>query len=205
MAALWLMLAFGYVVASITGSRVITMAVVSVMIGVLLIASGRFLAGGIASTLLIGLCLWFSASIHFIVYLPPLAAFAFMSFFFFRTLRPGSEALITRVARREHPDLPADMARHTRNLTVIWSLCFALLFVVALFLAPMLAVDTWSRWVQGLGYVVPGILFFGEYVYRHVRFRERKHSSIVALIRNIVIVSKEVAVSSNKHDPVAGR
>ena len=178
---------------------------VSLMVVMLLIASGRIVAGGMAGTLLTGLCLWFADSIHFIVYLPPLAAFAFMTFFFCRTLRAGSEALITRVARREHPDLPPDMARHTRTLTAIWSLCFALLFAVALFLAPLLAVDTWSRWVHGLGYVVPGILFLGEYIYRRFRFRERKHSSLVVLIRNIVIVSKEAAVSSNKHDPIAGR
>lgn len=205
MVALWLILVCGYVAASIAGARFGALIFVSLMVAAILIASGRILVGAIAGTLLVGLCLWFSDSIHFIFYLPPLAAFAFMFFFFFRTLRPGCEALITRVARREHPDLPQDMTRHTRTLTAIWSLCFAALFAVALFLAPLVSIDTWSRWVHGLGYVVPVILFLGEYIYRHLRFRERKHSSIVVLIRNIVIVSKEAAASSNKRNPVADR
>ena len=202
---LWLVLAAGYLVASALGFRVAAMVAVSIMLGALLAASGRIVAGCLAGMALIAACLYFSDSMQFIIYAPPLAAFAFMAFFFYRTLRPGSEPLITKVARREHPDLPPDMARYTRALTWSWALCFALLFVVGLLLVPVVALDTWSRVVHGSGYIVPGVLFLGEYAYRHYRFRERSHGSLRVLIPNIIAVSREAAMSFEKRDAESGR
>ena len=109
--------------------------------------------------------------------------------------------LITRVARTEHPDLPEEMARYTRTLTRTWSLCFVLLFLVALLSAPVLALDSWSRWVHGLGYLVPAALFLGEYVYRHHRFRDRRHGSIPDLILKIAVVLREAAVKPHAYSP----
>ena len=198
--ALWLVLALGYLVASAMGLRMLATSVVGLMIGALLVASGRWVAGVTAAATVVGLCVYFAESVQFIVYAPPLAAFAFMAYFFYRTLRPGSEPLITRVARMEHPDLPPDMARHARMLTWAWSLCFVLLFVVALVLAPLLKLELWSRWVHALGYIVPGALFLGEHAYRHIRFRERQHGSLLVLIPNIVKVSRDAAVSPVRRD-----
>ncbi|MEO8101095.1 MAG: hypothetical protein ABI790_01125 [Betaproteobacteria bacterium] len=202
---LWMVLALGYLAASASGLRVAATAVVGLMVGALLAASGRLLAGGLASAALLGLCFYFSDSVQFIIYAPPLAAFAFMAWFFYRTLRPGSEPLITRVASKEHPDLTPDMSRYTRRLTWAWALCFMLLFAVALLLAPVLALDSWARWVHGLGYILPGALFLGEYGYRHYRFRDRQHGSLLVLIPNIVAVSKEAALSSGQTDIESGR
>jgi len=198
--ALWLVLAAGYLIASATGLQVVAMAVVGLMAGALLVASGRLVAGAITATVLVGLCLYFSDSMQFIVYAPPLAAFAFMAYFFYRTLRPGSEPLITRVARMEHAVVPPDVARYTCRLTWAWALCFMLLFAIALLLAPLLALNAWSRWVHGLGYVLPGVLFLGEYAYRHYRFPDLQHRSLLVLISNIVAVSKEAALSSRAPD-----
>ena len=202
---LWLVLVSGYLIASAMGLRMVAMSVVGLMVGALLGASGRLAAGVVTGVALVGLCVYFAESMDFIVYAPPLAAFAFMAFFFYRTLRPGSVPLITRVALMEHPDLPPDMARHARMLTWAWSLCFMLLFVVALVLAPLLPLDVWSRWVHGLGYVLPGALFLGEYAYRHVRFRERHHGSLLVLIPNIVAASRDAALSSDKHNTESSR
>jgi uncharacterized membrane protein len=202
---LWIVLAAGYLVASASGFRVAAMVAVSIMVGALVVASGRTVAGCLAGAALIAACLYFSDSMQFIIYAPPLAAFAFMAFFFYRTLRPGSEPLITRVARREHPDLPPDMARYTRALTWSWTFCFVALFGVALLLAPVVAPDTWSRVVHGLGYVIPGTLFLGEYAYRHYRFRERSHGSLRVLIPNIIAVSREAAMTFEKRNAEPGR
>ena len=203
--ALWLLLAAGYLAASATGLRVVTMAIVGLMVGALLVASGKLIAGGFAAIALIGLCYYFADSMQFISYAPPLAAFAFMAWFFYRTLSPGSEPLITRVARKEHPDLPLDMALYARMLTWTWALCFVLLFAVALLLAPMLALDTWSRVVHGLGYALPAALLLGEYAYRHHRFADRQHGSLLVLIPNIVAVSKDAALSFGQRVPESGR
>lgn len=197
--ALWLLLAAGYLVASLTGQRVVAMAMVGLMVGAALVASGRIRAGVATGALIVGLCIYFSDSLRFIIYAPPLVAFAFMALFFYRTLRPGSEALITRVARMEHPDLPTDLVRYTRRLTWLWSCCFLLLLVLSLLLAPFLTLDSWSRWVQGFGYVLPGTLFLGEYAFRRYRFRQRKHATLPTLIANIITVCREVALASRPH------
>ena len=201
LAVLWLALAAAYLIATVTGMRVVAMAVVGLMVGVLLAASGRIITGAVVGVALVVLCVYLSASMQFIVYAPPLAAFAFMAFFFHRTLRPGAEPLITRVARAEHPDLPVEMARYSRTLTRIWSLCFVFLFLAALLSAPILPLDAWSRWVQGLGYLVPAALFLGEYAYRLFRFRDHRHDSIPALILRIVAVFRQAAVKPRADIP----
>ena len=202
---LWMVLAVGYLAASASGLSMVATVVVGLMVGALLAASGRLFAGSVASATLLGVCFYFSDSLQFIIYAPPLAAFAFMAWFFYRTLRPGSEQLITRVARKEHPDLTPDMVRYTRRFTWAWAYCFMLLFATALSLAPLLPLDAWARWVHGLGYVLPGALFLGEYVYRHHRFRDRQHGSLLVLIPNIVSVSKEAALSPGQGDAESGR
>ena len=93
----------------------------------------------------------------------------------------------------------------TRTLTWIWTLCFMLLFLAALLLAPVLPLDAWSRWVHGLGYILPAALFLGEYAYRHYHFPDRKHGSLPALILNIVAVSKEAALSPGQRNAESGR
>jgi hypothetical protein len=105
-------------------------------------------------------------------------------------------AVINRIARKEHSELPPDLARHARWLTGVWSVCFVALFLVALGLAPLLSLEAWSRWVQGMGYAVPGALFLGEYAYRHHRFPHRPHGSLAVLIPNVLAVMREIAVES---------
>ena len=193
---LWLGLSAAYLAASALGERAAALAALGLMAGALVAASGRRIAG-----LMVGLALaaaaWrFADTVRVLVFIPPLAAFAFMAFFFGRTLRAGSEPLINRIARKEHPDLPADMARHARWLTKMWTGCFVALFVVALALAPWLSLAAWSRGVQLLGYVVPGVLFLGEYVYRHRRFAHRAHGSLSVLVANVLLVIRESAIES---------
>jgi uncharacterized membrane protein len=197
---LWLTLAAGYLAASVSGHRAVAMSIVGLMAGALIATAGQRFAGLVAGVALAAACLHWPDSMSFLVYFPPLFAFAFMAYFFSRTLRPGIEPLITRVARKEHPDLPTEIAQFTRTLTWAWSLCFVFLFLAALPLAYFLPLDSWSRWVQGLGYVVPATLFLGEYVYRHRRFPDRSHASLPVLILNIVAVVKEAAVKPNAPD-----
>lgn len=198
---LWLALAAGYLAASASGYRAVSMGIVGLMAGALVAASGYRVAGFLVGAALAAACLQWSDSIFFLAYFPPLFAFAFMAYFFYRTLGPGIEPLITRVARKEHPDLTPEMAQFTRTLTWAWSLCFGFLFLAALLLASLLPLNSWSRWVHGLGYVVPAALFLGEYVYRHRRFPDRNHGSLPMLIVNIVEVVKEAAVKPNAQSP----
>lgn len=194
----WLGLVAAYLASAALGQRQAALALVGLMAGALVAASGRRLAGLLAGTALAAAAWHFAAAAGFLFYLPPLAAFAFMAFFFGRTLRAGSEPLISRIARKEEPILPPEVARHARRLTGAWAGCFATLFLVALGLAPFLSIEAWSRWVQGLGIVVPATLFLGEYAWRHRRFRHRTPGSLAVLVRNVVAVFREVAMESGR-------
>ncbi|MCK9381486.1 MAG: hypothetical protein M0P95_10535 [Sulfuritalea sp.] len=194
-------LAIGYLAASVSGFRGLALGIVGVMIGAVVAASGRRVAGLLSGFVLSGAFLYWSDSLFFVVYVPPIAGFAFMAFFFQRTLWRGSEPLITRVARKEHPDMPADIARYTRTLTWAWSGCFVFLLVAALALAPVLPLDSWSRWVQGLAVVLPATLFLGEYIYRCQRMRNHRHGSLLILLLNVIAVVKEAAIKPTLRSP----
>lgn len=193
---LWLGLSVAYLAASALGERAAALAVLGLMAGALVAASGHRPAGFAAGLALAAAAWRFADAVRVLVFIPPLAAFAFMAFFFGRTLRAGSEPLISRIARKEHPDLTPDMARHTRWLTQVWTACFVALFVAALALAPWLSLEAWSRWVQLLGYVVPGAIFLGEYVHRHRRFAHHTHGSLPVLVTNVLLVIREIAIES---------
>ncbi len=201
LALLWLALAAGYLAASASGHRAVALGVIGLMVGALVAATGRHLAGLLAGLALAGACLHWSDAISAVVYVPPLAAFALLAFLFHHTLRPGVEPLITRVARTEHPDLPAELARYTRTLTRTWSLCFVFLFFAATLSAPMLTLEAWSRWVHGLGYLVPAALFLGEYAYRRYRFRGHRHASIPVLILNVAAAFRNASPRPEARGP----
>src|SRR6478735_11121762 len=77
--------------------------------------------------------------------------------FFGRTLRPGQEALITRIARVSDPALPARLVRYTRGLTALWSAYFVLAALLAL------APGALSAWAGALTWIGTAVLFLGEH------------------------------------------
>jgi uncharacterized membrane protein len=195
---LWAGLTVGYLAASALGFRAAALVALGLMAGALVGTLGRRFLGLVVGVALAAAAWRFADAVAFLAFIPPLAAFAFMAFFFGRTLRAGSEPLINRIARKEQSELPPDTARYARGLTGVWAICFATLFLVALGLAPLLSLEAWSRWVQCLGYVVPGALFLGEYAYRHHRFPHRPHSSLAVLIPNVLAVIREIAMESGR-------
>lgn len=196
---LWPGLAAAYLAASALGQRPAALAVLGLAAGALVAASGRPLLGIAAGVVLAAAAWRFADAIASLLFVPPLCAFAFMAFFFGRTLRAGSEPLISRIARKENPDLTPDVARHTRWLTGLWSASFVALFFVALALATFLPVESWSHWVHGLGFAVPLVLFLGEFAYRRHRFPHRARGSLAVLVGNVIAVFREIALESDRH------
>jgi uncharacterized membrane protein len=188
---LWLGLALAYLACAMLGQAALALAVLGLMAGAGIGARGHR-AAGLAAALVLAVAAWrFADAVAFLAYVPPLAAFAFMTTLFGRTLRDGSEPLISRIARKEHPDLAPDVARHTRRLTVLWTACFASLFLAALGLAAFLPLEAWSRAVQALGVALPGALFLGEYAWRLRRFPGRSRGSLATLAGNVIAVFRE--------------
>ena len=195
---LWMGLSVGYLAASALAYRAAALAILGLMAGAWVGATGRRLLGLVVGVAL-ALAAWrFAEAARVLVYLPPFAAFAFMAFFFGRTLRAGSEPLINRIARKEHSELPADVERHTRWLTGVWSACFAVLFLVALVLAPWLPFEAWSCWVQGLGDTAcPPRCSSVNMCTGTIDSPNRPHGSLAVLIPNVLAVIREIAAESD--------
>lgn len=142
---------------------------------------------------------WLAHSPHALLPLlaPPVLFPALVAMWFGRTLRPGRIPLITRIVaaldRIPAAQLPADLYRYTRRLTLGWSLVLSTIASANLLLA-LLAVpdgllerlgvasplpvptEHWSLFANLATYGLVGGFFVGEYYWRLRRFPGRYRS-----------------------------
>src|SRR5947199_98830 len=57
-------------------------------------------------------------------------------------------------------------------------LCIAALAVLA-------TPQTWSLFANGIDYLLVGVLFVGEYVFRRMRYRHHSHRSLADVVRTV--------------------
>ena len=119
-----------------------------------------------------GLALWASWGTlerHFpdVLFMEHAATNLVLAFVFGRTLAEGRESLITTFARLVHGELPPEVERYTRRVTVAWTIFFAVLFAVscALYLSGQRA--AWSVFANFATPIGVGSMFAIEYFVRH--------------------------------------
>lgn len=105
---------------------------------------------------------------------------------FARTLLPGSEALVTRLARRIHGELPPVMEVYTRRLTVFWCMFFAAQVVISIVLFTFGTIEAWSFFINVLNLPLVALMFVLEYCYKVVRYRNYPHASIATIWKAFV-------------------
>ena len=116
----------------------------------------------------------------------PLAVNLALCALFGRTLAAGREPMIARFARLERGDeLPPDLARYARALTVAWTGFFAAMAAVSLGLALWGSVLAWSLFTNVINYALVALFFVGEYVVRRVRFRHYRHLNPIEVARRL--------------------
>lgn len=118
--------------------------------------------------------------------LPHAAIYVFLLFLFGQTLRPGKEALITRLARRVHGTLPPYMEAYTRRLTLAWCVFFVAQLLVSGLLFAFATLNAWSAFINLLNFPLLLLMFVGEYLYRVTRYRDFPHATIAQAIRAFV-------------------
>jgi len=96
-------------------------------------------------------------------------AYLFLLWCFGRTLAPGAEPMVTRIARRVHTVLSPDMERFTRQVTIAWCVFFAAQLMGSALLFEFASLEIWSAFVNLLNLPLLGIMFAGQWVYRNVR------------------------------------
>jgi uncharacterized membrane protein len=111
-----------------------------------------------------------------LAFLPPILIYVFLCWAFARTLVPGREPLVTRIARLVRDgELPEPLVVHTRRVTWLWAVALALMAAVSAVLARFAEPATWSFFTNILSYALLGLLFVLEYLYRLVRYPEIRH------------------------------
>ena len=108
------------------------------------------------------------------LYLPPLLINFGLMTLFGLTLRRGSMPLVERLMRMEYSgaELPAALVRYARNLTRVWVGYFASIFLISLALAVSAPLELWSLFANVLSYLFAIILFFAQYAWRALRYRQ---------------------------------
>jgi uncharacterized membrane protein len=151
---------------------------------------GRTWRGGVLLALLtvagvIGLLLWrvSGASLALLYPVPYLAVYAFLLWLFARTLRPGRQALITRLATHIHGELPAEIARYTRRVTWAWCVFFAAMALTSMLLFLFEPLPVWSVFNNLLNLPLVAAMYLGEYAWRLRRYPNFSHASIATVFR----------------------
>ncbi|HKY91731.1 MAG TPA: hypothetical protein VJM11_11860 [Nevskiaceae bacterium] len=120
------------------------------------------------------------------LFLPPIVLPAMLLILFGGSLRRGREPLITRMARATRTELPADLERYSRQVTVLWVVVLAAQVALAAGLALFASAETWSWYTNVASYVVIGAVFAIEYGWRRWRFRHLAHPGVVEYVRLLV-------------------
>lgn len=118
---------------------------------------------------------------------PPVVINLALAAWFGKSLAPGEEPVISWFARLVRGvELPADLARYTRNSTIMWTAFLAGMGGVAAALAVLATQQTWSLFANGINYLLVGTLFVGEFVYRRLRYRHHHHAHLADVVRTLV-------------------
>jgi uncharacterized membrane protein len=116
---------------------------------------------------------------------PHIAIYLLLLVFFARTLRPGCEPLVTRIARHEHGTLPADIERYTRHVTLAWCAFFAGMVLASVLLFAFAPLPVWSWFANVLNVPLLLLMFLVEYAVRLLRFPDFTHASFFTAIRAV--------------------
>ncbi len=110
---------------------------------------------------------------------------------FGRTLMSGGEALITQIARHISGELPEEIVRYTRRITIAWCWFFVMQVSVSIFLYLFSSVVTWSFFINVLDLPLVLLMFAGEYSYRRLRYPDHPRISVAKVIEiyHLVTVS----------------
>jgi uncharacterized membrane protein len=122
---------------------------------------------------------------------PPVIINLALAVWFGRTLAPGEEPMISWFARLVRgTELAPDLARYTRYSTVMWTVFFVITAAAAAALAALATPQTWSLFANGIDYLLVGVLFVVEYVFRRVRYRHHEHPPLAEVVRTVARAGK---------------
>lgn len=121
--------------------------------------------------LLVAIAVWCNALLPLKLY-PVLINGAMLAVFGYSLISPPS--VIERMARLREPNLPPVAVRYTRRITQIWCVFFVINGSIAFGTALWASEAVWSLYTGVIAYVLMGILFGVEFLFR-IRFKRLHH------------------------------
>jgi uncharacterized membrane protein len=115
--------------------------------------------------------------------LPHAGTYLVLLWLFGRTLAPGTQPLVTRLAEMVHGSLPDAISNYTRSVTIAWCVFFGGMALVSLLLFMLAPLEIWSFFANLLNLPLVVAMFLAEYVYRILRFPGFSHASFRDTIR----------------------
>jgi len=102
---------------------------------------------------------------------------------FGRTLLAGREPMVGRFARAVHGDLPPEVVRYTRKVTIAWTVFFALLFAASCTFYLGRFLEAWSLLANILTPLLVAAMFVIEYAVRLRALPNWEQVGILASVR----------------------
>lgn len=122
----------------------------------------------------------------FLIYLPSMIIPILLLNVFFRSLLPGKIPLVTDIGEKSRGPLTDQIREYTRNVTIIWVVLFFAMSTWSILLLWLGTPALWSLFTNVINYILVGILFFGEFIFRKWRFPEHDHPNFIQYIRIVV-------------------
>jgi uncharacterized membrane protein len=118
-----------------------------------------------------------------VYFLQHVATNAMLAAVFGRTLGAGRQPLCARFAAMAHGELDERMARYTRQVTVAWTVFFAVTAVLSVLLFAAAPIAAWSVFANLLTLPLLGLMFAVEYAVRLRRLPDIRHVGILGTMR----------------------
>lgn len=122
----------------------------------------------------------------YLLYLPPVLIPLLLWSIFLRGLLPGKVPLVTAIAEQVHGSLSSQMRRYTRGVTLMWTIFFAALALWSALLPWLATITLWSLFTNFINYMLVGLLFVAEFVYRKWRFQDYDQPRFVDYLKIVV-------------------
>jgi len=116
-----------------------------------------------------------------------------LMYFFGRTLLKGKgPPFIESFVRLDFSEIPPQLLRYCRQLTILWTGFFAFNVLMCIALA-IFSNDKWWALYNGVFiYLMIGVLTLGEYIYRHLRFPELDIPDPKSTIKNMFVNGRKI-------------
>ena len=163
-------------------------------------AAGVRVAEGAAVAAALGAAVCFGTGTRYAVFLPSLAVYLLLAWFFGRTLLPGHVPLVTLFARFVHDTaaLGPERERYTRQATWAWFGFFVAMAATSAALAAFAPLAVWSLFANLLGAPLVGAMFAAEYACRRRRLAALPHVPPVAVAKRLLAAGFAVTRAAPK-------